>query len=245
MSDAREDDLGELGELIARARRDGPGAERLGAVRARLESQVGSLDAPPLPSASGGAVAITLGVAALAALTIGLAGWLVVRGGAPADEAASEDAASEAEAPAAVPSTAPGPPASPVPRDPTTEAALDGLRAPAEVLPRPDARGDETADAPRAPRGARWARDARGAPPVGSAVADTSAPPAPSADARASTLREEIALLDRALRAREAGETARARAALEEHAARFPSGRLRPERERMLAELAAGGTPAP
>jgi TolA-binding protein len=56
-----------------------------------------------------------------------------------------------------------------------------------------------------------------------------------------SSLREEIALLDRALRAREAGDVALARRLLRSHEARFPEGTLVPERERLRGEIDRAG----
>jgi TolA-binding protein len=56
-----------------------------------------------------------------------------------------------------------------------------------------------------------------------------------------SSLREEIALLDRALRAREAGDVALARRLLRDHEARFPEGTLVPERERLRGEIDRAG----
>ncbi|MBN8617022.1 MAG: hypothetical protein J0L92_40960, partial [Deltaproteobacteria bacterium] len=67
---------------------------------------------------------------------------------------------------------------------------------------------------------------------------------APSSDDPSSSLREEVALMERAMRHRREGDVAGVRAALAEHAARFPDGHLAPERTRLLGELAAeGATP--
>jgi TolA-binding protein len=65
--------------------------------------------------------------------------------------------------------------------------------------------------------------------------ADPSA--APDEAARASQLREEIAILERAMGHRRAGDLEGARAAIAEHARRFPRGLLAPERDRLASEL--------
>ncbi len=58
-----------------------------------------------------------------------------------------------------------------------------------------------------------------------------------SAALKSSTLQDETALVERALRAARVGDTASARRWLEEHERRFPDGALAPERRRALAGL--------
>jgi hypothetical protein len=117
-------------------------------------------------------------------------------------------------------------------------AFVEPAIVPTEPSPPPAAPLDEAAPAAPAAR----TRPARVAPRP---------EPAPADDDERSTLRAEIALLDRAIAARERGALDEARAILAQHAARFPDGVLAPERERLLAELARGasapgsGDPAP
>jgi hypothetical protein len=208
----------ELGALIARARDAGPGPERLARVRARLESQVGPID-PPRAAPGGLAPAAALGprVGALVVVALlGIGAWLGTR--APSVEPSREPvtaAALEVAPPARAPER-------------TIDAPVVTTPAPAveAATPAPPA---ETEDAIEPRRAARTAPSAPSEPP---AEVDPG-----------SSLREEIALLDRALRASEAGDPARARAALDEHRARFPSGTLSPERDRMLRELGDRATP--
>ena len=66
--------------------------------------------------------------------------------------------------------------------------------------------------------------------------------PAESADdngTSATTLRDERSLVDAALIALQAGDYARASSLLDAHAAKFPNGLLRLERERARAKLIA------
>lgn len=210
------DDAAQLADLIARARRDGAGPERLAAVRARLEAQVGPLDASPPASAMAATSKVALGIAAIAAL--GLAAWLATRVGSPPPDPVRDEA------------PAPRAPSAPEPRVESEPAIADPIdvAAPADRA-RPAPLEDPS---PASPRGRRVV-----APPPAAAEAPPPADPS-------STLREEIALLDRAIRARNAGDVARAVAVLEEHRTRFPSGRLQPDRDRLLAELASSA-PAP
>lgn len=222
MSEAPE----ELKSLIARAGKAGAGPERLASVRTRLEAQLGPLDAArPAPAAS---APLPVGPRALVGIAvvvaIGLATWIGTRSTpepAPVVPAPIVAAPSEpASEPAAV--VVPASPSVPVPEAPSVVAP--SVQAPGPV---------ERRSAERAP-----------SPSVTAERAEIDAPVAETAptDPR-SSLREEIALLDRALRASESGDPAGARAALAEHRARFPSGTLTPERERMWAELDAHGPP--
>ena len=236
----------ELRALIAGAAKAGPGPERLAAVRARLEAQLGPLDASgPAPASPSGAAPIspgapgepgrhhgvgsaprttpaeiaTRGIVGVVVVALGLLTWAGTRSTAERDTApvAPESAAAPSE-PAARPAPEPvleAPVASPEP-----------VHAEAAAVPDP---------APTTPRAARTPPPTAPAPealvPEAAAGATTT-----ELDPR-SSLREEIALLDRALRASEAGDVAGARAALAEHRARFPTGTLSPERDRMLSEL--------
>jgi hypothetical protein len=74
------------------------------------------------------------------------------------------------------------------------------------------------------------------------AVAVGSFPVAASAPVDDGTLREETALLERALAALSRGDRVTARRELETHAARFPNGHLAPERERALERTLAKET---
>ena len=169
----------DLGDLIARARRDGPSPERLGAVRASLEARLVPTDVPRAVRIAWGKVVLGLAAFAVFALGIGLA----MRPGAPVPPSRG---ATPDRAPIASASTAPTEAtATPSPSHPTTAIPEE---APTEAV-------------------------------------------------AGSTLREEIALLERAIRLRESGDPARALAVLEEHRERFPSGRLRPERERLASEI--------
>jgi TolA-binding protein len=279
------DGAGELGDLLARARRDGASPERLAAVRARLETQLGPLDVPPSPATMAMSSKVALGVAALAA-AIGIAAWLAAQSDAPVDEGRGTSTR-RVEDPN-VPGTSGRDPSG---RDPSVQGpGVQGpsVRGPSgrdpsvpdpSMLPSAPESGVETATGQTEPMEAR--SGAASAPPTAGSAARSeraqaarneartgaaSAPTAPSAaqseraqvarderEPRAATatapgadpsssLREEIALLDRAIRARDSGDVARAVATLEAHRARFPSGVLRPERDRMLAELAS---PAP
>ncbi len=219
----------ELKALLASAAKAGPGPERLASVRARLEAQLGPLDAPgaaaPAAGSSGPGATSAIGVRVLVGVVVvvgvGLATWL----GAPS--------ASETAPTLPAPVVEPAPPARvPAPSEPSSTAP------PSEAHAAPADPGSVEAPvleglAPRAERAAPIV-------PRPSALEGTDVRPSPSEPGEAdpgSSLREEIALLDRALRASEAGDTAGARAALAEHRARFPTGTLRPERERMWSEL--------
>lgn len=226
----------ELGALLSRARQDGPGAERLAEVRARLESQLGPLDAPRPPAAPALAPKVTLGVVAVLAL-LALGAWLAGRS-AP-DDARAEQAHAGAEATIADMHETPRGPTTVEVIAPTSAQALAGAEAESPGGTEA-ARADGAETEPAYPRVERAAPAGAAADRVTTRRTERPATLAPievPASDSASTLREEIALLDRALRAREAGDLARAGATLDEHRARFPSGALRPERERMLAEL--------
>lgn len=208
----------ELATLLALARQDGAGPARLASVRARLESQLGPLDAPrpASPSALGPKIALgALAVLAVVAL-VGIRAWI----GTPSD-AATEPERVHPEVDVMSPARLVEPDTTPA-LDPPAEPTAPVTETAERALP-----SDDVEDHVEPRRVARRA-----------AAAITEAPSIdpPPADSR-STLREEIALLDRALRAREAGDLARAVAALGEHRARFPSGTMSPERDRMLAEL--------
>lgn len=224
MSDADADGTDALRDLIARARNDGAAPERLAAVRARLEAQLGPLDRPPSPPAPAISAKVALGVAAMAAV-IAVGVWLGTRGDDGSATGLELDAPALRSDPPGEPSPAPAVPsvAEPVAEEGTEEPSTE------EATPAPIVAVEE--EAPRIER-------ARRVTPEPDPIA-----PEPSVEDSASMLREEIALLDRALRARESGDPARATAALEEHRARFPSGRLQPERDRMLSELATSGVP--
>ena len=221
----------DLGDLIARARRDGPSPERLGPVRASLEARLVPTDVPRAVRIAWGKVVLGLAAFAVFALGIGLA----MRPGAPVPPSRG---ATPDRAPIASASTAPTEAtATPSPSHPTTSEATPEERTVIDE-PVPTASSITPPITPQAmPRSAprEHVRAAR--------APDTSDPTtaipeeAPTEAVAGSTLREEIALLERAIRLRESGDPARALAVLEEHRERFPSGRLRPERERLASEI--------
>ncbi len=157
----------------------------------------------------------TTGALAIAVLAlIGFGAWLGTR--TPAVEPTEEPVRAAEHA-----VVAPAPE-----REPTVVVPTPTTPAPEAETALPTLPPPEVDDATEARRTARPT-----VPPPTEPTADEADP--------GSSLREEIALLDRALRASEAGDPVRARAALDEHRARFPSGTLSPERDRMLAELSA------
>lgn len=249
MSDADAEGMDELRDLIARARNDGPAPERLAAVRARLESRIGPLDAPPSPPSPAAPAKVALGMVAVAAV-IAIGAWLGTRGGDPSSVGTERDVpGARPDAPAAALGEPSSAPVIAAPVEATVDEVAGGEVAGGEVAVGEVAGGEAAAEEAAADEGAadetageapRPERRARHVAPTPVPSAET-APIEPSAEDSASRLREEIALLDRALRARESGDPARAAAALEEHRARFPSGRLQPERDRMLSELATSG----
>lgn len=220
-----------LSALLDEARGDAPTAERLDGVQARLEAELGtslgsaSTDAevPTAPRAPTvaplGAPAVAMRV--LAAGVVAVAVWLLVS----RDPAATPTPSSPAESvderalPAVPASTPPTSEAESAPPPPPPTVAPASPLAPAAPTPSPLRTARETGD-----------REARAEPTVLAG---------PVSDDPGSTLREEIALLERAMAARDAGDTAAARAVLELHRTRFPEGVLSPERERVLRELAA------
>lgn len=211
----------ELDALLSRARKAGPPRPRLDAVRARLESELGPLapsdGAAPAPSGEAAPAAPSwLAPAGLAALlALGLAAFLALRSGPErpppglADEQPTVTPAASAHEP---PSTVP-------PSAPTAEEP-----PPAEESSAAAAAPEETPARPRTPRAA----------PTTAADETVPEPVDPG-----SSLREEVVLLERAMSRRRAGDVSGARAALAEHARRFPEGHLAPERERLGSELDA------
>jgi len=246
-------DSPELDTLIARARKAGGEPERLARVRARLVSQAilappGTATTgpthPPTTHAStgragaptGGAGAPTGGAgasapawAAVAILaTLGISGWLMHRAStvpSRLDETATTTEAetateTETETMETATETATATAATETAATETeteTETATDTATA-------TETETTETALHPHA------------AGPRAAIAPEPSEPENPS-----SSLREEIALLDRALRAREAGDVALARRLLRDHEARFPEGTLVPERERLRGEIDRAG----
>ena len=225
-----------LQALLDEARGDVPSAERLGRVRARVEEALGTSiapargDAPPsvprrAAPASSSPVAFGVGIAGMVLIAL----WLLVSPeGAGSREGAGspEHVVSPVASPAVVP----------------VEAVRDhsDVREPPPVAPlpgdlAPTLEVEQVAPAARAPReiAAREAPDeAHAADPA--LAGDPGLPLDPG-----STLREEIALLEQAIAARERGDLASARALLAGHRTRFPDGVLSPERERLLGELSA------
>lgn len=236
-----------LSALISRARQDGPSRARLDGVRARLESQLGplgtSVDAAPPPpprpdvSSSGSSpgtsgwilpTTIVIGVIALFAIGRSFLGTQPVQESTtqprigPTTTSESHETSSETEPPQDVVS-------------PTELAGPASAEGP-EVEPAADVEVHEASPSESTTRPSRVARD------------DPSAVEgAPPSDDPGSTLREEVLLMERAMRHRREGDLAAMRSVLAEHAARFPNGHLAPERTRLLGELAAepaeGATP--
>jgi hypothetical protein len=220
----------ELESLLGRARKASPPRARLASVRARLEAELGPLGPPPLPEppatsappvsqtpswiAPAGAVVVL----ALALLAI-VAGPTNVEPAVPRPPSEPPRAATEAhESPENVGD----------PSDPGSATPAEGV-APAIVREEPiePPAAERTS---RAPRGGVSSDEPRDDP--GHAVAE-----AGDEAARASQLREEIAILERAMGHRRTGDVEGARAAIAEHARRFPDGLLAPERARLASEL--------
>jgi hypothetical protein len=83
-------------------------------------------------------------------------------------------------------------------------------------------------------------RDVGGGPvaaAISSAPAVAAFPAAPTASEDEGTLRDETAVMERALAAMKQGDFGAARRELALHAARFPNGHLAPERDRALARI--------
>ena len=237
-------DSPELDTLIARARKAGGEPERLARVRARLVSQAilappGTATTgpthPPTAHAStgragaptGGAGAPTGGAgasapawAAVAILaTLGISGWLMHR--ASTVPSRLDETATTTEAETATET-----------ETETMETATETATATAETE---TATATDTATATETET-TETALHPHAAGPRAAIAPEPSEPENPS-----SSLREEIALLDRALRAREAGDVALARRLLRSHEARFPEGTLVPERERLRGEIDRAG----
>lgn len=237
-------DSPELDTLIARARKAGGEPERLARVRARLVSQAilappGTATTgpthPPTAHAStgragaptGGAGAPTGGAgasapawAAVAILaTLGISGWLMHR--ASTVPSRLDETATTTEAETATET-----------ETETMETATETATATAETE---TATATDTATATETET-TETALHPHAAGPRAAIAPEPSEPENPS-----SSLREEIALLDRALRAREAGDVALARRLLRDHEARFPEGTLVPERERLRGEIDRAG----
>ena len=203
------DDARVRARLVSAGMLAGAGALAPGAAAATAGGLLAKLGGLPI-AAKIGASALVVGVAALPVIES-------VRGGADADAARPRAAAGTAQArPARAPerTTAGATMLEAVPEAPVVPAAP----------PRPAGR------AARAP-----------APEATSARAEM--PPGPARAAAAfsveepideGTLRAETALLERALAAIRSGDLGTARRELAAHAAQFPNGHLKPERERAL-----------
>ena len=216
-----------LDALLDDARGEGPSPERLDRVQRRLEAALGAslgpaatdaTPAPPRTAAPPQASTLVVVLGPVGAVAVAM--WLLARREPPPAPPDVRPAGASVDVTVEHP---PVPSGARVPSAPS--AAPDilpvvvGSEAPAPSAPRE-----------RAPREAVAPDGVRDEP---RAADSTSLDPG-------STLREEIALLERAMAARDAGDLEGARAALEAHHARFPAGILSPERERLLHELAAG-----
>lgn len=241
----------ELESLLREARGDGASPERLDRVRVRLEAALGASlaspgsEAAPAPGGSapaqGTSSALLFGVASAGAL--GIAAWLFfarqppptdLPAPAPPVEATAEPAPHALEP--AVERTAENTAENTA--EHTAENTVEGAppaSPPSAEPPAPTAAPETGLPAPTPTRAGRAAAEAEALAPA--ELDPGLAPPG-------STLREEIALVERAMAARDAGDVARARSVLEQHRARFPDGVLRPERERILLEL-SGPSVAP
>ena len=227
----------ELDALLTRARGASAPRARLDGVRARLEAQLGPLGGatidpvaapPPVPpptiepSTTGWIVPTTIVIGVLALLVLGRA-FLGGDTGTPV--------APTTEAPSMV--------------EPVTGSITDRTATEAATIPTteddavpeidaeattPETEAAHTEPTPTAERPRRQVDD------------EAEHAVAPSSDDPSSSLREEVALMERAMRHRREGDVAGVRAVLAEHAARFPDGHLAPERTRLLGELAAEGT---
>lgn len=240
----------EVDELLGALRADLPTAEDGARLRARLAA-VGVLAATATAGSAGaatlGAQGLTVG-ARIAALSFGaklaVATAVTVSVGAstvvalrPASEPSPKAASTVARSTAATKASAPA-----------RAALAESVRAPApasspsaSVIALPPARS-----ASKSTRIASVATPSTSAP-VGerAAAPSTLGFPADSAEndgASATTLREERSLVDAALIALQAGDYARATSLLDAHAAKYPNGLLRLERERARAKLVALST---
>ncbi len=209
-----------LGALISRARQAAPPRARLDGVRARLEAQLGPLGSsavdpqpvpPPVaPPASSAGPWIALAVVAIVAVALGV----LTMGGDDETVQPTASPALEVETPRET--TTPE-----VTREVDTEVVVPEIEAAPVSDPAPEV-------VPSAhPTIEREHREP---------LADPETHPETDPE---SSLREEVALLERAMRHRREGDLDAMRATLAEHAARFPNGHLAPERTRLLGELAA------
>ncbi len=235
----------ELEALLSRVRRDAPPRARLDAVRARLEAQLGPLGAGPVeptptappprrapaptPSPTGPMPGWVVpgGMAAALVFVLAAYGALQTTGGGSAsvvtDATTHEAPETEAEADADAEA------------EPEAEADAEAEpEAEAEAEAEPEAEAEAEAEAAHPSRPPPRERVTEEAPAV---------PEADTAEDPSSTLREEIAILERAMGHRRDGDLVRARAALAEHARRFPTGVMSPERERLLGELETAAAP--
>lgn len=229
----------DLAALLSRAKKVDPGPERLARVLARLEGELGPLEsaspggAPGAPTPASAAPRsvgwLGPGLAALGVLVLLFLGWRAWPPSTPTAEGrpnphpraeASTDREERAEAASDVTGIAD-----------ETAALPAGSVAPIEVDPA------EVAPVEVAPiERARSERPPSERPPEEAIV---------PLDDPGSTLREEIAILDGAMAAHIRGDLEGAREALARHRARFPDGRLAPERERLEHELAGSVGRAP
>ncbi len=223
----------ELQALLGQARKASPPRARLESVRARLESELGPLGppaGPPDPPAHSAppasqtpswlAPAGAVVVLAIALLAI-VARPTSVAPPAPSLPREPSHAASGAhESPENVG----------VSSDPAGAAPTQEVAPLPEVAPEPAAAERTTRTSPRAPRGGASNESREGLAPGQAEAGEDEA-------ARASQLREELSILERAMSQRRAGDLEGTRAAIAEHARRFPRGLLAPERERLASEL--------
>lgn len=219
----------ELQALLGRARKASPPRARLDAVRTRLESELGPLGPPPEPPAESAPPASQTPswLAPAGAVVVLAVALLAIVARQPAHPASETQGAATPRDHGGVESHE-SPTEQGVSRDPSPTPPAP-TQTPVLVAP---------SEAPeRAPVRERAPHTTERAP--GEGTSDEVAPSDPPTDeaTRASQLREEIAILERAMSHRRAGDLEAARAALAEHARRFPHGLMAPERERLASEL--------
>ncbi len=238
----------EIDPLIDALRSDLPNSEHESRVRARLVAAgvivTGGLAAPGTAAgasalnAAGGAKTgvLSKAVSLFGGSKIGLAAVVVV-GSAAVPIATYVAKSSTPDEPATVardarPSKSSVMQPQPASQREVSKPALEPPQEPAPARAVADTKAARPVAAPEPSDARRPSEPLPAAPPSAVAVF-----PALQNRSAASTLREETELVDWALSALRSGDTAGARALLQEHAQRFPNGALVRERERALERV--------
>ncbi len=250
---------GELDPFTEALREDLPSAHDEARLRVRLASAgilagAGVMTPAATAAATGTATAgvfaklVALPLAVKVGATLALAGVAVV----PLVHARAPARRTPVEAPAravvlsphraealrrveVTPSAAARTPAPPVDMATTTSTAPVRVEAPSAPMLGLATRTPKRGAAEVAP--ARDVGDGPVAVAIASARAVAAFPAAPAASEDEGTLRDETAMMERALAAMKQGDFGAARRELALHAARFPNGHLAPERDRALARI--------